>query len=106
MQLVPITTNVESSNHDHGEVYSKHHYVIKFVSDLRQVGGFLLVSSINKTGRHDIAEILLIVAQNTITPITSILIYNIALLLFLHVRQHHQNLTLKALCHFQPFYNI
>jgi hypothetical protein len=23
-----------------GEVYSIHHYVIKFVSDLRQVGGF------------------------------------------------------------------
>ena len=25
----------------HGEVYSIQHYVIKFVSDLRQVGGFL-----------------------------------------------------------------
>jgi translation initiation factor IF-3 len=33
------------------------HYVIKFVSDLRQVGGFLSapsVSSTNKTDRHDI----------------------------------------------------
>jgi len=36
---VPITTKVASSNPDHGEVYSKQHYVIKFVSDLRQVGG-------------------------------------------------------------------
>ena len=27
----------------HGEVYSIQHYVIKFVSDLRQVGGFLPV---------------------------------------------------------------
>jgi hypothetical protein len=27
----------------HGEVYSKQHYVIKFVSDLRQVSGFLRV---------------------------------------------------------------
>jgi len=27
----------------HGEVYSIQHYVIKFVSDLRQVGGFLQV---------------------------------------------------------------
>jgi hypothetical protein len=27
----------------HGEVYSIQHYVIKFVSDLRQVGGFLRV---------------------------------------------------------------
>jgi hypothetical protein len=46
--------------------------VIKFVSDLRQVGGFLLspgtpVSSINKTDHHDITEILLKVALNTIT---------------------------------------
>jgi hypothetical protein len=31
------------------------HYVIKFVSDLRQVSGFqqVAVSSINKTDRHD-----------------------------------------------------
>jgi hypothetical protein len=27
----------------HGKVYSIQHYVIKFVSDLRQVGGFLWV---------------------------------------------------------------
>ena len=27
----------------HGKVYSIQHYVIKFVSDLRQVGGFLQV---------------------------------------------------------------
>ena len=30
-----------NSNPVHGEVYSIQHYVIKFVSDLRQVGGFL-----------------------------------------------------------------
>jgi hypothetical protein len=45
------------------------HYVIKFVSDLRHVGGFLQVlrfSPINKTERHDIAEILLKVALNII----------------------------------------
>ena len=41
VQSVPITTNVESSYPIHGEVYSIQHYVIKFVSDLRQVGGFL-----------------------------------------------------------------
>jgi hypothetical protein len=29
------------SNRTHGEVYSIQHYVIKFVSDLRQVGRFL-----------------------------------------------------------------
>jgi hypothetical protein len=37
---VPITTNVVSSNPVHGEVYSIQHYMIKFVSDLREVGGF------------------------------------------------------------------
>jgi hypothetical protein len=36
MQSVPITTNVH-----HCELYSMQHYVIKFVSDLQQVGGFL-----------------------------------------------------------------
>jgi hypothetical protein len=43
--------------------------VIKFVSELRQVGGFLwvLVSSTDKTDRHDITEILLKAALNTIT---------------------------------------
>ena len=38
------------------------HYLIKYVNDLRQVSGFSVgsrVSSINKTDRHDIAEILL-----------------------------------------------
>ena len=62
-----ITTNVVSSNPANGEVYSIQHYVIKFVSDLRQVGGFLGVSSTNKTDRHDITEILLKVELNTLT---------------------------------------
>jgi len=43
MQSVPITTKVVSSNTVHGEVYSIQHYVIKFVSDLGQDGGFLWV---------------------------------------------------------------
>ena len=43
VQSVPITTKVVSSNPVHGEVYSMQHYVIKFVSDLRQIGGFLQV---------------------------------------------------------------
>ena len=36
-----ITTNFVRSYPAHGEVYWIQHYVIKFVSDLRQVGGFL-----------------------------------------------------------------
>ena len=59
-----------SSNPIYGEVCSKQHYVLKFVSDLRQVGGFLLVlrfrNSTNKTDSHDVTEILLKVALNII----------------------------------------
>ena len=44
MQSVSITTSyVAGLNPSHGEVYLIPHYVIKFVSDLRQVGGFLRV---------------------------------------------------------------
>jgi hypothetical protein len=52
--------------------------VIKFVSDLWQVGGFLEghpVSSTNKTDRHDITEILLKVAgkhHQTNQPLSTI----------------------------------
>ena len=51
-----------------GEVYSIKHYVIKFVSDFRQVGWFspgTPVFSTNKTDRHNITEILLEVALST-----------------------------------------
>jgi hypothetical protein len=40
---VPILTKVVRSNPVHGEVYSIQHYVIMFISDLRQVGGCLRV---------------------------------------------------------------
>ena len=43
VQSVPITTKVVSSNLVHGEMYSIQYYVIKFVSDLWQVCGFLWV---------------------------------------------------------------
>ena len=46
----------------YGEVYSIKQYVIKFVSDLRQMG-----ASTNKADHHDIIKILLKVALNTIT---------------------------------------
>jgi hypothetical protein len=42
-QSVPITTKVVSLNPVHGDMYSIHLYVIKFVSDLRQVCGFIRV---------------------------------------------------------------
>jgi hypothetical protein len=43
VRSVPITTKFVSSNLVYGEVYSILHYVITFVSDLRQVDCFLLV---------------------------------------------------------------
>jgi hypothetical protein len=46
------------------------HYLMKLVSDLRQVGGFspgTPVSSTNKTDCHDITELLLKVALSTKT---------------------------------------
>jgi hypothetical protein len=43
VQSVHIITKVASSNPVQCAVYSIQHYVIKFVSDLRQVGGFLRV---------------------------------------------------------------
>ena len=52
-------------------MYSIQHYVIKFVRDLWQAGRWFSlgtpISSINETDRHDITEILLKVALNTIT---------------------------------------
>ena len=38
-----ITTNVVSSNPADGELYSIKHNMIKFVSDMREVSGFLRV---------------------------------------------------------------
>ena len=43
VQSVPITTKFVSSNPIYGEVYSIQHYVIKFISGLWLVGGFLWV---------------------------------------------------------------
>jgi hypothetical protein len=65
---MPITTKVVSSNPVHCEVHSIQHYVIKFVSDLRQVwfSRGTPISPTNKTDSHDITEILLKVALSAI----------------------------------------
>jgi len=55
---LPITTNVMSSNPAHCEVYSIQYHVIKFVG--------VVNFSTNKTDLHDITEILLNVALDTI----------------------------------------
>jgi hypothetical protein len=46
---VPITTKVVSSNLAHGKMYLMQHFVIKFVSDLRQAGGFSLGTPVSST---------------------------------------------------------
>ena len=75
-----------SSNPVHGEVISKQHNVIKFVSDL--LTGQLFspgtpVSSTNKTARHDITETFLEVAFNTITLTPNlVLIFHICFCIF------------------------
>jgi len=56
---MPITAKVVSLNSAHGKVYLMQHYVIKYASDLQQVGGFLW--------DKEIIEILLKVELNTIT---------------------------------------
>ena len=64
-----ITTNV-SLNHVNVEVYLIQHYVIKCVSDLRQVGGFLRVLLFPlpiKLTPHDITEIFLKAVLKKIT---------------------------------------
>ena len=68
LQSVPITTQIVSSNSVHGEVHSIQHYVIKFsvFATGRWVSLCTPISSTNKTDRHDITEILLKVALNTI----------------------------------------
>jgi hypothetical protein len=43
VQSVPNTTKAVSLNPTHGELFSIQHYVIKFVSDLREGSGFLRV---------------------------------------------------------------
>jgi hypothetical protein len=49
---------------------TRYNIMWEFVSDLHQVGCFLLVSTINKNDRHDITDILLnVVYQNTIIGI-------------------------------------
>ena len=63
-----IITKVVSSNPVHGKVYSIQLYVIKYVDDLRQVGGFLWFPlPIKLTATIFITEIVLKVALDTIT---------------------------------------
>jgi hypothetical protein len=94
---------VVGSNSADGEVYSIQHYVIKFVSVLRSVGGYLWVlpvSSTYKTDHHDIAEIVLKVALNTINNINTVFnfvpFFPLTSVVFIHPIPH-ENQVLLAL---------
>ena len=69
VQSVRITTKVVSSNPVHGEVYSISTFYDKVFQSLATSRWFSPVSDTNKTERHDIAELLLKVALNTINHI-------------------------------------
>ena len=75
MHSVPISTKVVSSNPVHGKVSSIHNYVVKFVSVLWQVSGFLRVlwypPSIKLTPMiYNVTEVLLKVTLYTINQPT------------------------------------
>jgi DNA-dependent RNA polymerase auxiliary subunit epsilon len=87
-----------SSNLLHCEVYLTQRYVIKFVSYLRQVGGFL--SSTNKTDLHDIAELLLKVARNIINQTKQNQFYDthICVILFWQKQNESTPVRLNDIC--------
>ena len=68
MQSVTIITKVVSSNQAHCEVYSIKLYVIMFVSELRQIGGFLRVhrfpAPIKLTTHHDIVPLIILICYS------------------------------------------
>ena len=53
---MPITTEVVSLNPANGEVYLIQHYMIKFVSDMRHVSGFLQVLRLPPRYKWNIVE--------------------------------------------------
>jgi hypothetical protein len=63
---MPINTKVASSNPAHSEVYLIQHKVCQWLATGRWFSPGTPVSSTNKTDRHDITEILLKMALNTI----------------------------------------
>ena len=58
------------------KVYLIQHFVIKFASDLRWFSPGTQVTSTNKTDRHDITEILLKMALDSINITISLLVWS------------------------------
>ena len=84
-------------------LYSIQQYVIKFVSDFRSVVSLGTPVSSNKTDRHDMTEILLKVALNTIN--LTLALQDI-LMLFIYLdffREKILNIALSLRCLHQPW---
>jgi hypothetical protein len=110
MQSVYIITKFVSLNPAHGEVYSIQDYVIKFVSDLRQIvvfsrySGFL--HQLNWSPRY-IIEILLKVALSTITLTLYFMdyfYYYLNSLLYMEVKKHGPKMIIRITRHFQWYF--
>ena len=99
MQSVSISTKVMSSNPVHGEAYSMQHYVIKFVSDLLQVCGFLQVLRFPppmRLDRHNKTENLLKVTLNTINQPNHHFSHYVHLIA---AADRFQSICLNVVCH-------
>jgi hypothetical protein len=65
MQSEPITTQIVGSNLDSGEVHSIQHYVMMFISDLRQIQ-YLVVITITVAKPQKYWEYVLMVVTNLV----------------------------------------
>ena len=85
MQSVPITTYIASLNPTHGRVFSIHYMTSVTCNRL------VVFSSTNKTYHHDITEILLKVALNTINLNLEAKCYVVNILLrYYYVTENYQ----------------
>ena len=84
MQSVPITINVVSSNPAQARCTRYSIMFFQWLAKGRKISPGTSFSSTNKTDRHDIAEILLKVALNTITLTPNPMTYILRILSRLH----------------------
>ena len=82
---LPITTKDVSWNPAHCEVYFIQYYVIKFASDLGQVGGVLRFCPPMKLTTTITTEIVLTFALNTTITTHSYVVYIVRLLIHIHM---------------------